>query len=308
MIIAVYLSMYAGLLLFVGGCIWRIREYARLPFHLRWELYPVPHEEPSRAKHGGSYFESGGWWLSSQTVHRRGDWIAMFREIFLLRGLWEFNRSLWLPSFLFHFGLYLAIAAAGCGVLAGATGAAFAEGALAPLGVLLGAVCRWTGMAGAGLVLLGAALLLEGRLVNPALRNYTKIGDIFNLVFFLAAFILLGTGFFVQTASVDAVFRGALRFDRSLHVAPVAGMGVVVASALAAYIPFTHMAHFIAKYFTWHSVRWDDRRNARDGALENRVAASLRKRPTWAAAHIGADGQRSWAEIAAINPAEEVRK
>jgi nitrate reductase gamma subunit len=31
--------------------------YARMPLHLRWELYPVPHEAPDRAAHGGSYFE-----------------------------------------------------------------------------------------------------------------------------------------------------------------------------------------------------------------------------------------------------------
>ena len=306
--IAVYLSIYAGFILFVGGCVWRIRDYARLPFHLRWELYPVPHEEPRRAEHGGSYFESGDWWLSQQTVNHRGDWLAMFREIVLLKGLWEFNRALWLPSFLFHFGLYLSIAALGCGLLGSASAAAPVGGILATMAAMFAIACRVAGLAGAVLVLVGAALLLEGRMTNPDLKNYTKAGDIFNLLFFLAAFGLLGGGFFVHTAPVEAVLRGALRFDRRLQVAPAVGIGVVLASALAAYIPFTHMSHFIAKYFTWHSVRWDDRRNLRAGALESKVAASLRSRPTWAAAHMGADGKRSWAEIAAANPAEEVRK
>jgi hypothetical protein len=68
------------------------------------------------------------------------------------------------------------------------------------------------------------------------------------------------------------------------------------------------MSHFIGKYFAWHSVRWDDQRNDRGSAMESKIAVSLNYRPTWAAPHVGADGKKSWAEIAASNPAEEVRK
>jgi hypothetical protein len=47
-----YLAMYCALATFVIGCLRRARQYAKLPVHLRWELYPVPHEEPSRVAHG----------------------------------------------------------------------------------------------------------------------------------------------------------------------------------------------------------------------------------------------------------------
>lgn len=308
MTIAVYLCIYAGAFLFLAGCLWRIRDYARLPFHLRWELYPVPHEEPKHAEHGGSYFEAGEWWLRPQAMHHRSEWLAMLREIVLLKGVWEFNRPLWLPSFLFHFGLYLSFVTVGIAVLAALPGIAATGGLVATLAAAMIVACRWSGWAGTIFVLIGALFLLERRISDPTLRNYTKAGDIFNLGFFLAAFGFLGAGFLGRTASIEGVVRGALQFDRSVQIAPVAGIGVVLASALAAYIPFTHMSHFIAKYFTWHSVRWDDRRNARNGGVERRVAASLRYRPTWAAAHIGADGRRSWAEIATSNPAEEERK
>ncbi len=311
MTVAVYVAMYAGALLFLVGCLKRIYQYARTPFHLRWELYPVPHEEPDRARYGGSYFESGEWWLSPQAVHHRGDWTAMFREIVFLRGLWEFNPRLWLPSFLFHFGLYLSIVTAGLAI----AGAAF--GALIP-GVVAGrmtadafVIAGWTGATGILLVLAGSIWLLIRRATDATLKNYTKAGDIFNLTFFIAAFACLAYGFLGSTvngASFEEIARGALRFDRGTHVGATAGLGLILVSALAAYIPFTHMSHFIAKYFTWHSVRWDDRRNARDGIVESKVAVSLRNRPTWAAAHVGADGKKSWAEIASANPAEEVRK
>ena len=57
-----YLLAYAGIVVFVVAVIARIRMFARMPMHLRWELYPVPHEA-SRAAHGGSYLEEVDWWL-----------------------------------------------------------------------------------------------------------------------------------------------------------------------------------------------------------------------------------------------------
>ena len=52
----------------------------------------------------------------------------------------------------------------------------------------------------------------------------------------------------------------------------------------------THMSHFIAKYFTYHAVRWDDRPSRQGSAFEKRIAEYLTYRPRWAAPHIGADG------------------
>ncbi len=99
-----------------------------------------------------------------------------------------------------------------------------------------------------------------------------------------------------------------MHFDRSITINSVFGLGFIFTSALAAYIPFTHMSHFIAKYFTWHSVRWDDRRNQPGSGIEKKIAPYLSYKPTWAARHMKADGQRSWAEIAATNPTQEDRK
>ncbi len=304
MTVAVYITIYAGLLIFLAGCLLRVFEYARTPFHLRWELYPVAHEERRFLKHGGSYFESGEWWLSPQAVDHRSEWTTMLREIVFLRGLWEFNRRLWPPSFLFHFGLYLSIVTAGLAAVAALVGAHSGW-------LWVGMACGWIGSVAMVMVLTGALWLLARRIADPALKNYTKAGDIFNLVFFIVAFAFLAAGFLApgaRSASIAEVARGVFGFARGTHIGVVSGVGLILCSALVAYIPFTHMAHFIAKYFTWHSVRWDDRRNERGSPVEDKIAASLAYRPTWAAAHVGADGKKSWAEIAASNPAEEVRK
>ncbi len=307
---SVYLALYAGLLIFLLGCLRRIVQYARTPLHLRWELYPVPHEEPERVAHGGSYFENPDWWQQRRKFHLAGELRVMLPEMLFLKGLWEFNRALWYISFLFHFGLYLCIgsavlaaAHAGLGLWApAAVGGGF--------GVVLMHVYRWTGLVGTVMVIVGAAALFYRRKTSAELKNYTTPGDLINLALFVITFGLLAVGYALQPpgAEVGIFLRGLLTFNTSVSIGGVFAAGLVLASALAAYIPFTHMAHFIAKYFTYHAVRWDDRWNVRRGAVEAKLAEYLTYRPNWAAAHMGADGKRTWAEIATTNPAQEVRK
>lgn len=308
---AAYLAIYFGLLIFVAGCLRRIRQYTRTPLHLRWELYPVPHEGPYRAAYGGSYFEAQGWWRKPQVADRGYEWRVMAEEILLMKSLREFNRRLWIPSFMFHSGLYLAIAAAGLAAVAGVPRALIGGAGGGGLMRTLAAICGAVGLAGAALIVAGACLLLFRRIADAGMKNSTRAADIFNLIFFIAAFTLLAGGYVMRgpgAASLGEVARGAFGFDRGVRIGGVFGAGLILTAALAAYIPFTHMAHFIAKYFAWHSVRWDDRRNERGSAMEGAIATNLSYKPTWSAQHLGADGERSWAEVASANPVKEVRK
>lgn len=301
MVAAVYLSIYAGLLTFLGGSAWRAWRYARLPVHLRWELYPVPHEEPRRARYGGSYFEDQEWWRKPQRRHLMGEWLAMAEEILLLKSLRVSNRRLWVASYLFHLGIYLEIAAVSLTALAG----------IIRHSEYVGNSAAAAGMAGAALIIAGGLMLLLRRISDPTLKSSTHPGDVFNLAFFIAAFGVLGGSSLLRppgTANLGELARGALHFDRGVSISGALGMGIMLTSALAAYIPFTHMAHFVAKYFTWHEVRWDDRRSEGGNSLERDVSTSLNKRPTWTAPHVGADGARSWAEIATTVAAPEARR
>ncbi len=309
MAIAVYVAVCVGLLIFSVGCIRRIVQYARAPMHLRWELYPVPHEEPSRAAHGGSYFEDRDWWTKPQPFSLIGELRAMIPEMLFLKGLWEFNRRLWYSSFPFHFGLYLAITSAVLVAISATLGVLAPAVTSGGFGLFIAQVYRWAGLAGAILTVVGAAALLFRRTRNEELKNYTTPADIFNLLFFIVTFAVLGAGYLLRPAgaTVTGLVRGLVTLDASVSVGPVFGLGLVLASALAAYIPFTHMSHFIAKYFTYHAVRWDDRPNLRGGSLESTIAEYLTYRPTWKAAHVGADGKKSWAEIVTTNPTQDVR-
>jgi len=306
-----YVFVYAALVVFVVASAVRAVLYARMPMHLRWELYPVPHEPHERLKHGGSYLEVPDWWTEPRHVNRVAEVGWMAREILLLKGLWDANRRLWFRSFPFHFGLYLLFGSAGLLVLAGIRTLGAPDAPATPIGQVLHAAYLVTGAAGLALGIAGAASLLHRRLTDATLRNYTTPADLFNLLFFIASFGLLGAGFLARPAGSPgplALVVGLLTFDTQLPVPSLLAAGVIVASLLVGYIPLTHMSHYVAKYFTYHYVRWDDAPAHGNRALAARVAEYLAYRPTWSAPHVTADGRRTWGEVATTNPAQGTQK
>ncbi len=291
-----YLLAYAGIAVFLILVIGRVLMFARMPMHIRWELYPVPHEAPKRAAYGGSYLEEVNWWLKPREQSKAGEIKAMATEILFLEALHKHNRPMWRSSFPFHFGLYLVIAAT---VLMGIS-SVLGLSALHWIVVLTGAV-------GAGLTILGALGLLRRRLTAPELADFTTGADLFNLGFFVVAF-----GFaFVTFAVYDRDFALVSRFVHNLVTArmePVATgpAGVMVAlsasllTVLLAYIPMTHMSHFVGKWFAYHSIRWNDEPNLKGGPQEAAIVANLTQKVTWAAKHIQSHGTKNWVEVATM--------
>ncbi len=267
-----YCLLYAGGIVFLAGCIVRAVRYAKEPIHLRWEIYPVPRG-------------------------RKGQTKIMIPEILFLKGLWEFNRAMWYVSYPFHLWLYL---------LAATVGLLGCAASIPALAAALHPIYTACGVAGTALAAIGALGLLLRRLRIPELRMYSSGADYFNLGFFLATLALLAAGYWLRPAGVPgplSVLRGAATFDRELQVPALLSAGLAAGAILLAYIPMTHMAHFIAKYFTYHQVRWDERSPVAGGTIERKMAEYLMYRPTWSAPHIGAGPERTWADIATSNPA-----
>jgi nitrate reductase gamma subunit len=310
MVILLYAFIYISALVFLIASTLRAVHYARLPLHLRWELYPVPHEETTRAKHGGSYFEATDWWEKPIPFNRFRELKSMLQEMLFQKGLWEFNRSMWLLAFPFHLGLYLLIGSTA--LLMGSALLSLLRPQLATGGV--GLILHYTygagGLAGAALTMAGALGLLIRRLSDKDLRTYTVPSDIFNLLFFVVTLGCLVAGYLLQPQGLKALALagGLLTFNTKLRIPALLAVGLVLSALLLAYIPMTHMAHFIAKYFTYHAVRWDHRPSQKGSELEKRMAEYLTYRPSWAAPHVGADGARTWADIASVNPARGGRK
>jgi nitrate reductase gamma subunit len=300
-----YLVAYVAILIFVVAVLARFAMWARMPMHLRWELYPVAHEA-EKAHYGGSYLEESDWWTKPRKVSLTGELKVMVPEILFLVALKEHNYKLWLRSFPFHFGLYLII---GCTALMIATGILTAlvpalNGGLLE-GLLEGLI--WiTGVVGLGLGFLGALGLLLKRLRDPVLSMYSTSGDLFNLIIFIVGFgLALLTFLFVdRDFSTISSFVGNLA---TFNMQPLTGSGaavvlpvlsVVALSLMLIYIPMTHMSHFVGKYFAYHSIRWNDEPNLRGGKEEPVIDALLNKKITWAAPHIQGEGKKSWADAA----------
>jgi len=310
--LVVYSVASAAALVFFLASVARAVQYARAPLHLRWEVYPVPHEAPERVAHGGSYFEQSEWWRQPRSRHLLGELRVMVPEILFLHALRTHNRSLWYRSFPFHFGLYL---------LAGTTALVFGGAIAARLVPAIAGGEAWqvvglaadaAGAAGVVLSVAGAVGLLHRRLTDAALRVSTTPGDIFNLAFFVVALSLVGLGYATRPAGAADLLQlaaGLVGWDAGLAVPPLLAAGFVAASLLAAYIPLTHMSHFVAKYFTYHTVRWDDEPMDLSGRRAVALADYLTFRPTWSAGHIRQSGETpTWAEIVASNPAREPRR
>lgn len=299
---------YFCFIVFIIAAALRVYRQLILPVHLRWELYPVKHETGDKAAYGGSYMEEPNWWEKVRKKSLGNELKFMIPEIFLLRGLREENPRLWNVSFPFHFGLYLLIGTffllfIGAGAMIFGTRIAPGRGSIPSL-LYYGTIPA--GSLGLILGVGGSAALLRRRLQDPALRNYSGVTDYFNLIFFLIFFAVSLLAWLFNDPSFDgarAFTYGLLTFGSQpqgyiLARSFLGGVAIVLASLIVAYIPLTHMSHMFMKYFMYHSVRWEDEPNLKGSKLEAAILQNLGFKPTWAATHVGADGQKTWGKIA----------
>ena len=313
-----YLLVYLALAIFGVAAGARVYKQLTMPAHLRWELYPVKTEPGEKAQYGGSYLEETDWWKKKRHHSLWNEVTYMAPEIILLRGLWEENRRLWWVSFPFHFGLYILIATVGLLVL-GALGMAFG-GTIGPeagfFGMLIYYFTIIFAFIGLTLGTIGSIGLFIRRVTDPTLKPFNTFPEYFNLIGFIAFFVVALAAWLL----FDHNLVGARMFTYGLITVgggkllagftPVAGilgsLTIVLAAFLTAYIPLTHMSHMFMKYFMYHSIRWEDEPNLRGSKLEARILSQLGFKPTWAAAHLGADGNKTWADVATSAP--EVKK
>jgi len=283
-----------------------------MPMHLRWELYPVAHEG-KKASYGGSYLEEFEWWKKPREKSVVGELKAMIPEIMFLVALKEHNRKMWTRSFPFHFGLYLVIVCTVLLVLSTILSSIWPAFAGSRPDAVLQYALTACGSGGLVLGLLGALGLLIRRLTAEELKGFTTPADLFNLVFFIVAFGVA----FLHFATVDREFlrvgvfvENLVKFNLVALPADsggntVLGVSVVLLSLLLAYIPLTHMSHFVGKYFAYHAVRWNDEPNLPGSRIEESVEDLLNQPVGWSAPHIRKPGERkTWAQAATDIPAE----
>ena len=313
---AVHILAYAGVVIFLGAVLYRIVKYIKTPIHVRWELYPVAHEEGERAEYGGSYLEDVDWWKKEHKSSMVNELKVMIPEILLLKACYEHNRPLWYLTYPFHAGLYILTGVIGL-LLVGAIAWLAAGDAVRPdqgLIHLISQTAKILGPIGLGLTFLGALGLFVRRLTDPNMKRYSAFSHYFNLVLFMAVVGLTFAAMFTMKEGVPywgvvQMFLASLIGFKFAAFGPFVSnlflINMLAAFLLVAYIPVTHMSHFFMKYFLYHDIRWGDEANIGHPETDAKIAVVLNYPVTWAAEHVAVSAERkTWAEVATYNPAQ----
>ncbi|UCH84772.1 MAG: respiratory nitrate reductase subunit gamma [Candidatus Latescibacterota bacterium] len=294
------LLMYVAYVVFFIGTAYRARKMATMPVHLRWDLYPIPHEK-NKHHYGGSYFEEIDWWTKPAEVSVTSELKEMSKEIIFIQSMYYNNRPLWIFSFPFHFGLYLSIVFVLMIFLSGFLGI-FGFEVSGTTSNFIGRALHYLtmpfGIIGSVLGCFGAVGLLISRLTREELKRTSVRSDYFNLVLLIAVF---ASGLYVWATEdmtytdLRAFFTNLVSFKGTEPVSTGFAIHMILAAAFLIYLPFTHMTHFVGKYFTYHKVRWEDEANVKGSKLEKRITEALGYRINWSAPHIK---KGTWAEAA----------
>jgi nitrate reductase gamma subunit len=279
----------------------RLARYARMPVHLRWELYPLVGEKNRPL--GGSYLEDSEWWSNPREEHSFfGEMKFMGEEVLTFKEYYRLNRPYWYYVFPFHIGAltFMAfIAVLLVGALTKIGGIEVSGISPALWGRFLYYVTPVVG--GIALVFgtLGSVALLIRRTFDEDLRPYTRKIEFFNLILILALFLtgLLSWALYDHMFAFDRQYLvSLLTFGGVPGISTLTVANILIVLVTAGYLPYTNMMHFFAKWFTYHKIRWDDAPNLRGGSLESRLGPLHDLPLNWAAPHIQDLGR--WSDIA----------
>ena len=292
-----HVFIISSLTIFVFILVYRTIRIINLPTHLRWELAPIPHEK-DKSKYGGSYFEEYEWWRKPRQKSQIAVIKYMAVEILLLRAIWKYNRALWPLSLAFHTGIYLVALA----VLLSIISAFISIGDVAS--ELLSDITSIIAIIGYILGGLGVIGLILKRISDAGLRPFNSFSTYFNLLFLGAIFV---TGFisWLQAGSLAAdmslIIKQTLTLDSVIDIAFPLSLHVSLSLLFLIYLPLTNMIHFVAKYFTYHEIRWDD--EPQDTKMTEEIQGLMKQPVRWSAPHI--QSGRTWAEIASEEKSNE---
>lgn len=275
----------------------KIVKYLRLPTHLRWELYPVIHEEKYR--YGGSYYEHIDWWTRVRTKsHARGI-SYLLKEYFILGDYLKNYASYWLALYPWHIGFILIITfhiLCFFGALAMVFGVNVSAGSPDTSGSVLYYAILLTGVISFVTGTIGSAGLFIKRMFDKNLRVYASLLTFFIYIFTLVVFV---SGFYSwyfvdpDLAEYREFWVGLITLH-FIHVEPATAVHIVLFDLFLIYLPFTRSLHYVTRFFVFFLIRWDDEPNVRGSELEKRLLDLFDQKTTWSAPHIRAG--KKWSE------------
>jgi len=272
----------------------KIAKYIKLPVHLRWELYPVMHEE--KYHYGGSYLEQKDWWDYGQ---HKSLWKALrylLRDYLYFESYLKKDKVYWFFLYIAHIS-FLALILFQILIISSAiielNGIRIA-GNSASLIKISGIICFITGIIGnMGLFII--------RLSRPDLRIYTNILIYFGYMFY----ILLCIIGLLALYYADSHFLWYREFWKGMFILQPISVSFIMAIFIMlinlhlVYLPFTKAIHYITRLFAFFLIRWDDKPNKKGGKLEKKIIEKMNQKVSWSGPHIEA-GKR-WIDLAKMD-------
>ena len=177
------------------------------------------------------------------------------------------------------------------------TGVSIAENA-GILGKLIHFFTIFTGYAGLILSGIGAAGLLQWRISDKEQRRFNSPAEYINLILFVIVVAVTLISQFTYDVNF-VILRGYVQSLVTFSAATIPNslfyFEIVLIAFLIMYIPLTRMSHFVAKYFLYHAVRWNDEPNERGSKIEKSLIELLNQKVGWSAPHIKTG--KSWIEV-----------
>ncbi|MBO8137780.1 MAG: nitrate reductase gamma subunit [Desulfotomaculum sp.] len=285
------LFTYFSIFAFIGLSAYKAYQYAKMPMHGRWELYPVPKEGEGRGHYGGSYYEEVEWWKKPRKITHAGEIVDMLKEMLFIKNLFVNQRRQWWICYSLHLGIYLLflwtfmLLVGAITELAGTPVTATAGG----WSSLVYYVTFLSGASGAILLTVGSGGLFLKRMSDSTLKKYTTLQEYFNLLFLFAVAV---SGLVVWSGDIGfnygrEIMMALLTFS-PIQADTALTVHIILLGAVMIYIPQTKMSHYVGKYFAFHKVLWENEPNLRNSKMEAIVKEALSYKPkaTWSAPHI----------------------
>jgi len=277
----------------------KIIKYLKMPTHLRWELYPVIHEETYY--YGGSCFEKREWWNEPKRRRNLKGLIWLFKGYFTLDDYFKRNRFYWIGLYPWHIGFILIITfhiLCFFGALMMVLGYNVSANSFNIAGRVIYYAILITGLTSFILGSFGSIFILLNRIIDKNLRDYSTPFNYFMYVFTLVVFL---SGLFSWLA-IDPNMEEYRQFWAGLitlhfiDVKPHTASHIILFNLFLVYLPFTRSLHYITRFFAFFLIRWDDKPNIKGSELEGRLIKNLNQKVDWSGPHIGAG--KTWNENA----------
>ncbi len=300
---------YFAYVFIVAVYAFKIVKWMKMPMHIRWDLYPVIHEEQYR--YGGSYYEKQEWWTRSRPKNTgRSLWYSL-KDNFYMGEYFKRNRLYWLfllpwhLGFIFIIGFHILCFFAAIAMVGGIT-----VSAVSPQ--VAGRIFYYILLATGGIAFIGGTFGCIGmpiiKLADRGLRTYAMPMNFFNYIFFLIVYAsgLVSWLLFDPTlAEYRAYWVGLVTLTPpDLH--PLTIFHIILFDIFLIYLPFTRSTHYITRILAYFFIRWDDEPNLPGSRMEKQINSLLQQKLSWEGAHITKGS--SWAEAAASSGLPETKK